>query len=71
MITMLKSDRDNKLIRTFRIPLDIVQLDQKQEQNRSLTVPRYGGDLLIIVTYGRNIIKVKYFQNISNMHDHG
>jgi hypothetical protein len=59
MTTMLNSDTDNKSTQSFRIPLEIVREDPKHYSS----APTYGGDLLISVTYKRNIIKVISFEN--------
>ena len=73
MTTMLDAENDDKSIQSFRIPLEIVKEDPKYEQHPYLSMPTHGGDLLIIVTYKRNIIKVvfliyllyKYIRNSS------
>ncbi len=61
MTTMLNSDTDNKSIQSFRIPLEIVREDPKYEQHHHSSAPTYGGDLLVNVTYKRNIVKVIHF----------
>ncbi len=58
MTTMLNSDTDNKSTQSFRIPLEIVREDRKHDQHHYSTAPTYGGDLLLSVTYKRNMIKV-------------
>lgn len=58
MTTMLNSDKDNKATQSFRVPLEIVRDDPKQEQNRHGLPVTYGGDLLVTVTYKRNLIQV-------------
>jgi hypothetical protein len=65
MTTMLHSDTDNKSTQSFRIPLEIVRDDPKHEQHHYSSTPTYGGDLLVTVTYKRNIIKVIYHIRIS------
>ena len=54
---MLNSDTDNKSSQSFRIPLEIVREDPKHEQHHQSSAPTYGGDLLLSVTYKRNIIQ--------------
>jgi hypothetical protein len=63
MTTMLNSDTDNKSTQSFRIPLEIVREDPKHEQHHHSSAPTYGGDLLLSVTYKRNIIQVIYTSN--------
>ena len=58
MTTMLNADTDNKSTQSFRIPLEIVREDPKHNRDYQTPTPTYGGDLLISVTYKRNIIKV-------------
>jgi len=58
MTTMLNSETDNKSTQSFRIPLEIVREDPKHQQHHYSSAPTYGGDLLLTVTYKRNIIKV-------------
>ncbi len=60
---MLNSDTDNKSTQSFRIPLEIVREDRKHEQHHYSSAPTYGGDLLLTVTYKRNIIKVISIEN--------
>ena len=59
---MLNADTDNKSTQSFRIPLEIVREDRRHEQYHHSSAPTYGGDLLLSVTYKRNIIKVIIFQ---------
>jgi hypothetical protein len=58
MTTMLNSDIDEKSIQSFRIPLEIVREDSKHEHQYYSTTSTYGGDLLLTITYKRNIVKV-------------
>ena len=58
MTTMLNAENDDKSIQSFRVPLEVVREDLKHEQHQYLSTPTHGGDLLITVTYKRNIIKV-------------
>jgi len=62
MTTMLNSDTDNKSVQSFRIPLEIVREDPKHEQHQYSSAPTYGGDLLVTVTYKRNIVTVIYLK---------
>jgi hypothetical protein len=55
---MLDSDIDDKSIQSFRIPLEIVQEDSQHHYSSTST---YGGDLLLTITYKRNIVKVNFF----------
>jgi hypothetical protein len=55
---MLDSDIDDKSIQSFRIPLEIVQEDS---QHHYSSISTYGGDLLLTITYKRNIVKVNFF----------
>ncbi|CAF0800277.1 unnamed protein product [Rotaria sp. Silwood1] len=57
MTTMLNSDIEDKSMQSFRVPLEIVRDDPKHEQHHYSPTPTYGGDLLITVTYKRNIVK--------------
>ncbi|CAF0929940.1 unnamed protein product, partial [Didymodactylos carnosus] len=57
MTTMLINTED-KAIQSFRIPLEIVRDESHNEQHYiSSASASYGGDLLVTVTYRRNIIK--------------
>ena len=60
MTTMLNSDSDNKSTQSFRIPLEIVREDRRHDQYHHSSAPTYGGDLLLSVTYKRNIVQVKF-----------
>jgi hypothetical protein len=64
MTTMLNSDTDDKSIQSFRIPLEIVKEDPTHEQHHYSSTPAYGGDLLITITYKRNIVKVIFLKFI-------
>ena len=57
MTTMMNADHEEKSIQSFRIPLEIVGDDSNHERHYSST-STYGGDLLLTVTYKRNIIQV-------------
>ncbi|CAF1190222.1 unnamed protein product [Rotaria sordida] len=57
MTTMLNSDVEDKSMQSFRIPLEIVRDDPKHEQHHYTPTPTYGGDLLLTITYKRNIIQ--------------
>ncbi|CAF2487401.1 unnamed protein product [Rotaria sp. Silwood2] len=57
MTTMLNSDVEDKSMQSFRIPLEIVRDDPKHEHHHYSPTPTYGGDLLITVTYKRNIVQ--------------
>ena len=56
---MLAADDENKSIQSFRIPLEIVRDESKHEQqhHHHSSTPTYGGDLLLTVTYKRNILQ--------------
>jgi len=58
MTTMLNSDTDDKSIQSFSVPLEIVREDPKHEQYHYSSTSNYGGDLLLTITYKRNIVKV-------------
>lgn len=65
---MLDADNlDNKAIQSFRIPLEIVRDDSKQEMNFRSAAPAYGGDLLVTVTYKRLVVKVRSFISICDV----
>ena len=70
MTTMLNSDKDNKSSQSFRIPLEIVRENSKHEQYQYSSAPTYGGDLLVTVTYKRNIMKVTDGQNKLTVYDY-
>lgn len=59
MTTMLHSDINDKSIQSFRIPLEIVREDSQHDYS---SIPNYGGDLLLTITYKRNIVKVNFFR---------
>jgi hypothetical protein len=58
MTTMLNADTDNKSVQTFRLPLEIVRDDPKHQHEHCSSMPTYGGDLLLTVTYRRHIVQV-------------
>jgi len=60
---MLSADTDDKSLQSFRIPLEIVREDPKHEQHHYSSTPVFGGDLLLTVTYKRNIVKVISLRN--------
>lgn len=60
---MLNADNDTKSTQSFRIPLEIVREDRRHDQHHHSSAPAYGGDLLLSVTYKRNILKVIFFEN--------
>lgn len=66
MTTMLNSDADNKSTQSFRIPLEIVREERKHDQHYHTSAPTYGGDLLLTVTYKRNLISVIIFSYRNN-----
>ncbi len=66
---MLNSDTDDKSIQSFSVPLEIVREDPKHEQYHYSSTSTYGGDLLLTITYKRNIVKViflSYYRNKPN-----
>lgn len=52
---MLSAENENKSIQSFRIPLEIVRNEQENAHHTS--TPTYGGDLLLTVTYKRNLVQ--------------
>lgn len=50
---MLSAENENKSIQSFRIPLEIV----RDESRNHASAPTYGGDLLLTVTYKRNVLQ--------------
>lgn len=61
---MLNAEADNKSTQSFRIPLEIVREDRRHDQHHHSSAPAYGGDLLLSVTYKRNILKVIFDEKI-------
>lgn len=59
MTTMMNADHEEKSIQSFRIPLEIVADDSHHYSS----APTYAGDLLLTVTYKRNIIQVLISSN--------
>lgn len=57
MTTMLDADNHDRSLQSFRVPLEIVREDPKYE-HQSYSSTTHGGDLLLTVTYKRNILKV-------------
>ncbi|CAM4925264.1 unnamed protein product [Rotaria socialis] len=66
MTTMMNPDRDNKSTQSFRIPLEIVREEPKREQSRHTLPVTYGGDLLVTVTYNKNIIQKNERQTLTD-----
>ncbi|CAF3248775.1 unnamed protein product [Rotaria socialis] len=64
MTTMMEADINEKSMQSFRIPLEIVRDDPKHEQHHCSSTPVYGGDLLVTVTYKRNVIMRNESQTI-------
>ena len=61
MTTMLNAEIENKSVQSFRIPLEIVRDEHQhhhQYSSSTTTTPTYGGDLLLTVSYKRNILQV-------------
>ena len=58
---MLNEDHEEKSIQSFRIPLEIVGDESRNDQHHYSSTSTYGGDLLLSVTYQRSILKVNIF----------
>ena len=62
---MMEADINEKSMQSFRIPLEIVRDDPKHEQHHYSSTPVYGGDLLVTVTYKRNVIMVSFHYQLN------